>query len=339
LVVIAIIGILVALLLPAIQAAREAARRTECANKIRQMGIASQNYHDSEKELPPHSKLYPSHPADGSNGIGSQAYLLNYMENSQFFNLVDFDSHWRDLVNRQALRTYLPLFHCASADDLEDVIVGGRDSDPGGAPREFSNLRCHYMGNLGARPGPGEDGIKEANCREIGVTGRGGGPALVWPQTTYVQKSCDTLVGENKFGGAAMNGTILPLGEIRIGTITDGTSNTFLFGELSWNVRAVGNTERPWLVGSTSWGSGGEWGWLYNAKNVYHPINAVGYTDETGRETAYTTNVSFGSNHPGGTHFVYCDASVHFLSEDVDLHGVYRPLASRASEEVISAAF
>ena len=346
LVVIAIIGVLVALLLPAIQAAREAARRTDCINRMRQMGIAAQNYHDAKEEFPPHSDVTDK-ANDTSNGISSQAVLLNYMENGQFFNLVDLSKSWRDLPNgtREGtpLRIRMPIFLCPSAELPEDVIVGGNNNDPGGPPeRQFNDLRCHYVGNLGARPGPLQDGTASSNCLDVGASvggGRGGGSVIyTWPQTTYLQHNCDTrsIDANAGSGGIALNGTILPLGKINMRSVTDGNSNTMLFGEMSWNVRAGANAERPWLVGSTSFGSGGYYGWIYNAKNIFHPINSVGYTDAAGNPTAQTTNISLGSNHPGGTHVVLCDASVHFLREDIDLQGVYRPLASRNSDEVIN---
>lgn len=352
LVVIAIIGVLVALLLPAIQAAREAARRTDCINRMRQMGIAAQNFHDTNNRLPSHSTVRDN---GETNGISSQAALLNYMENRQFFNLVDLSAHWRDLPNRVALRTRMNLFQCPSAEMPEDVIIGGNNNDAAGAPvREFNDLRCHYMGNLGARPGPLADGSASANCTDVGVStggGRGSGNVTYsWPQTTYIQygesgAGCDTkAVDANATsGGVALNGTIIPDGKalppIDLGDVSDGTTNTILFGEMSWNIRPGTNTERPWLVGSTSYGANGSYGWVYNAKNIFHPINAVGYTDAAGNPTAVTTNVSLGSNHPGGTHVVLCDASVHFLRDDIDLHGVYRPMASRASDEPINGAF
>jgi prepilin-type N-terminal cleavage/methylation domain-containing protein len=339
LVVIAIIGVLVALLLPAIQAAREAARRSDCTNRMRQMGIASQNFHDTKKYMPPHSEITDK-ANDYSNGISSQAYLLSFMENQQFFNLVNLKGHWRDANNRTALTTRMPFFLCPSAEMPEDVIVGGNSSDPITPVREFNDLRCHYMGNLGARPGPNKDGTVGPNCVEIGVVGGGRGTSnanLTWPQTTYIQDACDTKGTDANAGsgGVALNGTIIPAGRLNLGDVADGTSNTMLYGEMSWNIRPGTNTERPWLVGSTSYGSGGATGWVYNAKNIFHPIIAVGYTDQAVNPTAQATNISLGSNHPGGTHVVLCDASVHFLREDIDLQGVYRPLASRASDEVI----
>jgi prepilin-type N-terminal cleavage/methylation domain-containing protein len=353
LVVIAIIGVLVALLLPAIQAAREAARRTDCINRLRQMGIAAQNYHDTKKRLPPHSDWLPGEkPETGgeyatggkTNGIGSQAVLLNYMENQQFFNLVNLEESWRHASNQTALKTPMPTFQCPSANLPEDVVVGGRDIDTPPAYREFNNLRCHYMANLGALPGPSVTGGASGDCVEIGASGGGGRgpstPTYAWPQSSYVQIACNTKSGIDAnahFGGTAVNGSIIPVVPIELGDITDGTSNTILFGEMSWDVRPTTNTERPWIVGSTSYGDA--FGWLYNAKNIFHPINAVGYSDQSGSPTALTTNVSLGSNHPGGTHVVLCDASVHFLREDIDLHGVYRPLASRASDEPINGAF
>src|SRR5258705_4392051 len=82
LVVIGIIGVLVALLLPAIQAAREAARRAQCQNNIRQIGIATQNYHDTRKELP------PGRVEDGN--LTFLALLLDFMEQSQVKKLWDY---------------------------------------------------------------------------------------------------------------------------------------------------------------------------------------------------------------------------------------------------------
>lgn len=93
LVVIAVIGVLVALLLPAIQSAREAARRTQCLNNLKQLGIALHNYVSAEKHFPPGSvaKTYagePSHPQTFYRW-SSLAHLLPYMENQSVRDLLD----------------------------------------------------------------------------------------------------------------------------------------------------------------------------------------------------------------------------------------------------------
>jgi hypothetical protein len=110
-----------------------------------------------------------------------------------------------------------------------------------------------------------------------------------------------------------------------------------MYGECSWLV----GPQFPWIVGAVSWGNptdrGAGYGWVHNAKNVYHPINSKTFTATPAANAwqpiANVTNVSLGSPHPGGTHALMCDASARFLAETIDLVNVYRPLASRASGE------
>ena len=97
LVVIAIIGILVALLLPAIQAAREAARRTECTNKMKQLGVAIHNYHDTHKQFPPAGINYGWAGAGVTNPITGQilnvsgwSMTLPFLEQQQLYDQYDF---------------------------------------------------------------------------------------------------------------------------------------------------------------------------------------------------------------------------------------------------------
>jgi prepilin-type N-terminal cleavage/methylation domain-containing protein/prepilin-type processing-associated H-X9-DG protein len=118
LVVIAVIAILLALLLPAVQSAREAGRRTICQNNLRQIGLALHGYANSHRAFPaafvstPHAHSWV--PA-----------VLPYLEHKQLFSLYQWNVDWDDPLNQPAINTVLPVFHCpstpGSADELDTI--------------------------------------------------------------------------------------------------------------------------------------------------------------------------------------------------------------------------
>lgn len=340
LVVIAIIGILVALLLPAIQAAREAARRTDCINRLRQLVLAAHNFENAKKQLPGHGDV----TYDGTHWNGAlsvQAKLLPYIDEQNVQNLVNQNRHWRDPENARAFNTPLTFLRCPSGRQIELTYMNARD---GGASVE-SNLKSHYVGIMGARPGPDRDGSNGSGCQPAGG-GRGGG-TWSWPESTYTQWACAPRSGsDGGSGGVAINGAIFPVSKLGFAKITDGTSKTMMFGEMSWDI----GPQEPWIVGSTSKNQTGDYGShgvVYNAKNVRWPINGKRYTEEDGSilagfsesdnsdssRYAPLTETSLGSFHPGGAHIGMCDGSASFVRDDTDVT-ILRRMASRGSSDI-----
>ncbi len=107
LVVIAIIGILIAMLLPAVQQVREAARRTECMNNIRQVGLATLNYESSHETLPPAAK----------NGTNWVAFSLPFMEGNNLAKIYNSKVAWTHASNRLAISKLIPTMLCPSVPD------------------------------------------------------------------------------------------------------------------------------------------------------------------------------------------------------------------------------
>jgi prepilin-type N-terminal cleavage/methylation domain-containing protein len=137
LVVIAIIGVLVAMLLPAVQAAREAARRSSCQNNLRQVGIALQNYHDTNKRFP--SVAYLTRPTGTPGQVGAFHHtwltsILPFIEQDPLHKSINFNL---PAFNQPVRSTTVKILHCPSDGANED-------------PFEMHNIaKTNYAGSEG----------------------------------------------------------------------------------------------------------------------------------------------------------------------------------------------
>ena len=112
LVVIAIIGVLVSLLLPAVQAAREAARRSQCQNNLRQLALAAHNFHDTNLKFP--SSVRPGGLTTAPR-IAGITFLLPYIEQNNMYDKYDQTRNWSDPVNLPVTSKQVSTFLCPSA--------------------------------------------------------------------------------------------------------------------------------------------------------------------------------------------------------------------------------
>jgi prepilin-type N-terminal cleavage/methylation domain-containing protein/prepilin-type processing-associated H-X9-DG protein len=150
LVVIAIIGVLVALLLPAVQAAREAARRAQCANNLKQIGLAMHNYHESHNTFPPGyvmltKTVAPDSPEIGP-GWGWGTMILNGLEQKAIYDSINFDLAITDPGSRTARTTILNSYICPSSTGRTGPVVL---QDASGNPLVSDLSAGNYLASAG----------------------------------------------------------------------------------------------------------------------------------------------------------------------------------------------
>ena len=285
LVVIAIIGILVALLLPAVQAAREAARRSQCVNNLKQLGLALHNYHEALGSFPPGGITF--------NELGYIVFLLPFIEQGALHDQFIFgEGTFLRYGKIDMSLNRISVLLCPSCEE------------------ERSNLSLRNYVERIPQTANGEDPYTTHYVAIMGPVGIN--PA------TGVAYGLDDYAADTR-GGFSTDGVMHKNSSVRFKDITDGTSNTFALGEVSWNEC---EKFRSWVRG-IDWGRGSVSG---TAKNVADAIN-------TGLPYGYFNHGAFGSEHPGGTHFAMCDGSVTFVSENID-HAAYLSTASRNGGEV-----
>ncbi len=151
LVVIAIIAILIALLLPAVQQAREAARRTECRNRLKQLGLALHNYHDTHSVFPFGRSIGPN--SANTLGFTCLTMLLPNFDQAAIYNSYNFSQGFNNTTNWIASQRVIPMLLCPSNPQTEGVDwTSGTNPVPGANPKEDS-ARTHYYPIADSGPG------------------------------------------------------------------------------------------------------------------------------------------------------------------------------------------
>jgi prepilin-type N-terminal cleavage/methylation domain-containing protein len=308
LVVIAIIGVLVALLLPAVQAARESARRTQCANHLKQLGLGAQNFVDNKGWFPP-NRLgnVPSAAPTTTAWLTWAVIMLPFVEQQTYYQLWDETQTYAWHPESTTKRS-VPIYFCPSRRRPNEAF--SQNEGDGGKSGGLSDYAaCAGQGN---NDGIGANGVQNVEANGVMIGGK-------WE------------------ADASMTRLLKWQGTVRVASITDGTSNTFLLGEK--HVRRLNAAGTGRFVFGTA-----------DDRTVYSESNhnnfrrfaglgadGVVYSLAQYVDTASVQavdNRKFGSRHPNVCQFVLCDGSVKPIQNNIDINVLGR-LANREDGQPI----
>ena len=307
LVVISIIGILIGMLLPAVQSVREAARQTSCKNNLRQLAIGCLNYESAHERLPQGCVM--------GQGAGWSAYILPHLEQKSLFDQIDLTdhstaptgagnaSHWTSGSNEAACATFLPIFRCPS-DPVPDHI------DSGGFAGIMQRVPSSYLGvGSGTTDNHSDFYLSPSRTRDEVKNARSG---MLVPNQN-----------------AAYYGDFRLRSVVTFADCSDGSSNTLLVGESVFDTSDFMGTAKGidhWYIGSYQIDFNIEMSEFMGSTaiplNMYHQ-----YSDErlatvsSGARATLFREMGFGfaSWHAGnGVNFSFADGSTRYLDADVD---------------------
>lgn len=360
LVVIAIIAVLISLLLPAVQSAREAARRAQCTNNLKQVALSLHNYENSQGVYPPGGVADESLPGvaggiwggPGTNNVASwRALVIPFMEGGAIYNAINFSISLNNSTGGgsdqwTALMTINTSWLCPSDDNLQGVSDGYRSASGvwgnypnGSSPNnpftgqpETRVPYSNYAGSFG-----------DNYC--IGALTPTQNPWETYPYPPVLQP------GQNRIGYPGFWGTawddqianrgpgslrgyfayrIAQVGPVKVASITDGTSNTIMVGE---TIPAQVACSNFWNQNGATFGTTVPINWV-----TLRPVCSDGGTWGSADWQCRYSYAAKGakSKHPGGANFAMGDGSVRFLKNSTSLT-TYCALGSRNGGEVISS--
>ncbi len=317
LVVIAILGVLIGLLVPAVQKVREAAARMKCTNNLRQIGLALHNYHDSQGSFPPgyiDGNTDPNSTPDNDvgPGWGWAAVLLPYLEEGNVYNQIDFRQTVGTGSNTAISQLPLAVFQCPS-DPYQQAfpVYDSSFTTPIATLAHGNYLGCNgwveCFNGAGGNPGSaGNDGLP--------------GPA-----------------------GAGGVGLFYRNSHTRIASVTDGLSNTIIVGERSgnhapatWTGAVPGGRCPAWMANQPPSPYSAPPGPPYDNADFGEAL-ALAHGNATHLPSAdfpiFDPDVFYSMHTGQGANFLFGDVSVHFLTGSIN-PTTYQALCTIAGGEV-----
>lgn len=339
LVVIGIIGILVALTLPAVQRARESGRRVQCINNLKQLGVALHGFHAAHDWLPP--GMVTEYSLQDSFHTGF-TYLLPHLEQKNIHSLYDYDHTWYDPENYAAVAQQVSVFYCPSNRGSGAIDLSAQIAQWGCAMPPVVGATDYVLckgANAGLGPDPGRIPAKARGLFNITQPAQLGGQFQMGPAPKF---------------------------RIRLNDIADGTSTTFAIGEAAggtpryvvadfnnpsqpaispfpiepmdqaWGVASLGDTQHPWYAGI--FGVTAQYGLDPDPRD--EPMNrrpgmpTIIGPDPSGYNAGGLDRVSgFRSMHLHGCNFLFADGHVRWIHDTVD-RNLYRALSTYHGAEI-----
>jgi prepilin-type processing-associated H-X9-DG protein len=305
LVAIAIIGILIALLLVAVQQSREAARRVSCINNLKQIALAAHNFHEVRGKFPSGGHVADPSTLTPAGCTNLFVELLPYIDQANLYDKWDLVDNRNNVIGgTSATQAHVINVLLCPSDPLPESVVeqtAAANWLPPPWSRGFYGISS-YGGNAGTRSAPAGD----------------------WPA----------------FPGISRDGVFFLDSCVRLEDISDGSSNTILFGERSHRDPEYDNLRRTLLPGTAPITHTGKWGFVAGAHGVMvnvtlHSAALINYQVPSDGDLLALQNrgSAFGSGHPGGANFAFADSNVRFINDSTSLQ-VLKALSTRRGGEV-----
>lgn len=340
LVVIAIIAVLIALLLPAVQAAREAARRVQCVNNLKQLGLGVQNYLSTNNSFPPLIANFGAPgtffaPINGGAGpwpLSWAVALMPFMEQSQLFNAANYSFGAQDGPNSTLSYNRVNSLICPS----ESMAIGPI----------FTRSWCNYAANFGGPAalaswsGPivpmGDSNQGACFCV---LQGRGTfGMEAITDGTSNTCAMSERLASNNGYATPGSPNGKRAAFQASVSTTTPGAGGAvaLMFVQACMGLPA-GTVASDNVYSGSVW-SGSHSGTLrFNSYSHVLTPNNITCIDQGGSPVGdYSDAITATSNHSGGVNAGFCDGSVHFIKDSVNVQ-TWWALGSRGNGEVISS--